>query len=105
MVSCNIRASLRNLYINATISLVIILYAALQEFLLATVATPKLEQLLSGAFIALLIAWVLFLGHCCGELVLELRRSNYHYLWSLLPFLLPVIIYASQNAIARWIVS
>lgn len=82
----------------------IVAYAILQEFLVATVPTPQLEQTLFWAAVAALIAWALFLGHCCGELFLELRRSNYHYLWSLLPFFLPVIFYAVQGSIAALVV-
>lgn len=103
MTSNNIRATLRNLYINGVIALMIVAYAMLQEFLAVTIMTPKLENIVFWAAVAALIAWALFLGHCCGELVLELRRSNYHYMWSFLPFFLPVIFYAVQGGIANWL--
>ncbi len=106
MVSANIRAALRNLYINGVISLMIIAWFFLQRAQILATPTAQLEQYLYLAQIAVLIAWVLFLIHCCGELVLELRRrSNYHYLWSLLPFFLPVTIYLAQNPIVDWLIA
>lgn len=99
MASDNIRATLRNLYINAVVSLMILGYFFLSDLLVLTTLTQNMERILFWAAIAALVAWILFLGHCCGELVLELRRSNYHYLWSFLPFFLPVIAYAGHAAI------
>lgn len=93
MASDNIRAALRNLYINLAVSLLVFGYQFMKEMLIATALTPMISRILFCAALLCLIGWILFLGHCCGELVRELQNSNYHYLWSFLPFFLPILIY------------
>lgn len=103
MLSDNIRASLRNLWINFVVSCLILGVFFISGLLKITAVTPQLDRVIYWAVIAALIAWIAFLAHCCGEAVLELRRTNYHYLWSLLPFFLPLICLLARNGILSWL--
>lgn len=105
MLSDNIRASLRNLWINSVVSVLILGVCFISGLFKITAITPKLDQIIYWAIIAALIAWIAFLAHCCGEMILELRRRNYHYLWSFLPFVLPLISLLARNGILAWLTS
>lgn len=103
MVSSNIRAALRNLWINALVAATILIVFYFTNFFRLTTLTPTIGNILYWAVIAGIVAWVLFLLHCCGELYLELQKGNYPFLWSFLPFVLPVVCLLAHSVILGWL--
>lgn len=101
--SWNVRTAARNLWINAVVCLVILGLFYMADFFKITTMTPEIEQYVHWAVVAIVIAWVLFLFHWFGELALALWKGNYHFLWSFLPFLLPLITFLARSTILGWI--
>lgn len=97
----SLRAGLRNLYVNAVLAVTVIGYFLIRSMLVYTQPTEKISAALTIVFIVMLIGWSLFFCHCAGETCMEIRRKNVTYLWSLLPFLLPPVIFLLRN----WILS
>lgn len=95
----SLRAGLRNLYVNAVLAATIIVYYFIRSTLVYTQPTETISRILSIVLVAILIGWVLFFGHCVGEICLEIKRKNYSYLWTLLPFFLPPIVFLLRNPI------
>lgn len=95
----SLRAGLRNLYVNAVLAVTIIGYYFIRDLLTYTQPTERIQSVLSIVLIVLLIGWALFFCHCIGETIVELKRKNYSYLWSLLPFVLPLLFYMLRNPI------
>lgn len=94
-----LRASLRNLYVNLVLSAVLIGFCFTQSLLDFTQPTELISTIIRCVLIALLIGWGLMLCHWIGETCLELRKNNYYFLLSLLPFILPPLVYLLRNNI------
>lgn len=101
--STNVRAFLRNLWINAFVGAAIIGIYYFTDFFKITTMTSTIDTAVYWAIVGGIIAWVVFLFHWFGELVLQLRKGNYHYLWSMIPFFIPLICFLAHATMVSWL--